>query len=142
MCLRDGKLAQREASSLVPGDVIYIRMGDKTPADILVFFASDCNVDNSSLTGESEPQERSKDNDMNSPLEASNLMFNSTLVVSGEAYGLVIRTGDRTVLGQIACLTAGEETTTSPLTHEINNFVKLIAAIASKCLSDRSFRRD
>jgi sodium/potassium-transporting ATPase subunit alpha len=130
MRLRDGKLAQMEASSLVPGDVIYVRMGDKTPADVLVFSASDCKVDNSSLTGESEPQERVKDNDMQNPLEATNIMFNSTLVVSGEAYGIVIRTGDRTVLGQIANLTAGEEKTTSPLAREIDNFVKMIATIA------------
>lgn len=130
MCLRDGKLAQLGASSLVPGDVVFVRMGDKTPADILVFSSSDCHVDNSSLTGESEPQERTKDNDMENPLEASNLMFNSTLVVSGEAYGIVIRTGDSTVLGQIANLTAGEEKTKSPLAHEIDNFVKMIATIA------------
>jgi sodium/potassium-transporting ATPase subunit alpha len=117
-------------SSLVAADVVFIRMGAKTPADILVFSASDCNVDNSSLTGESEPQERTKDNDMESPLEAANLMFNSTLVVSGEAYGIVIRTGDSTVLGQIARLTAGEEKMTSPLAHEIDKFVKLIATIA------------
>lgn len=130
MCIRNGKLSQLEASSLVPGDVVLVRMGDKNPADILVFSASDCSVDNSSLTGESEPQERTKDNSMSNPLEASNLMFNSTLVVSGEAYGVVIRTGDRTVLGQIAHLTAGEEKMVSPLAREIDNFVRLIATIA------------
>jgi sodium/potassium-transporting ATPase subunit alpha len=128
--MRDGKLAQLEASSLVPGDVVFVRMGDKTPADLLVFSASDCKVDNSSLTGESEPQERTKNNDLPNPLEAENLMFNSTLAVSGEAYGIVIRTGDGTVLGQIAYLTAGEDKMTSPLAHEIDNFVKLIASIA------------
>lgn len=89
MAVRDGKLAQIAASSLVPGDVALVRMGDKTPADLLVYSASDCKVDNSSLTGESEPQERVKDNDARNPLEASNLMFNSTLCVSGEAWGLV-----------------------------------------------------
>jgi sodium/potassium-transporting ATPase subunit alpha len=130
MCLRDGKLARMAAANLVPGDVVLVRMGDKTPADLLVFWSSDCQVDNSSLTGESEPQERLKDNDLGNPLEATNLMFNSTLVVSGEAYGIVIRTGDGTVLGQIARLTAGEEKTTSPLSHEIDNFVKIIATIA------------
>lgn len=130
MCLRDGKLAHIDASSLVPGDVVFVRMGDKTPADIRVFSASDCKVDNSSLTGESEPQERTPQNDMQNPLEAQNIMFNSTLVVSGEAYGVVIRTGDGTVLGQIAHLTAGEEKLKSPLTVEIGNFVKIIATIA------------
>lgn len=130
MCVRDGKLAQLEAAQLVPGDVVFVRMGDKTPADVLVFSASDCKVDNSSLTGESEPQERTPQNDMQNPLEAQNVLFNSTLVVSGEAWGIVIRTGDGTVLGQIAHLTAGEKKVTSPLTVEIGNFVKIIATIA------------
>jgi sodium/potassium-transporting ATPase subunit alpha len=130
ICLRDGKLAQEEASSVVPGDVVYVHMGDKTPADILVFSASDCQVDNSSLTGESEPQGRTKYNNMQNPLEATNLIFSSTLVVSGDAYGIVIRTGDHSVLGQIARLTAGEEKTKTPLSHEIDDFVKMIAAIA------------
>jgi len=130
MCIRDGRLAQIAASSLVPGDIVFTHMGDKTPADLLVFAATDCKVDNSSLTGESEPQERGKDNDMRNPLEATNLMFNSTLVISGEAYGIVIRTGDSTVLGQIAFLTAGEEGMVSPLSREIDTFVKLIATIA------------
>lgn len=130
MGLRNGQLTQLDAGTLVPGDVVFVKMGDKTPADLLVFSASDCKVDNSSLTGESEPQERIKDNDMQNPLEATNLMFNSTLVVSGEAYGVVIRTGDNTVIGQIASLTAGENTTVSPLSREIDNFVKFIASIA------------
>lgn len=130
MCLRDGKLAKIEASSLVPGDIVYVRMGDKNPADILLFSASDCKVDNSSLTGESEPQERTKDNYMSNPMEATNIMFNSTLLISGEAYGIVIRTGDSTVIGEIAFLTAGETKKMSPLAHEINNFVKIIATIA------------
>jgi sodium/potassium-transporting ATPase subunit alpha len=130
MAIRNGQLAQIDARTLVPGDVLFVRMGDKTAADIVVFAASDCKVDNSSLTGESEPQDRTKENDMGNPLEASNLMFNSTLCVSGEAYGIVIRTGDSTVLGQIAYLTAGEEKMKSPLSHEIDKFVQLIATIA------------
>jgi sodium/potassium-transporting ATPase subunit alpha len=130
MCLRHGKLAQEKASCLVPGDIVLVRMGDKTPADILVFSATDCQVDNSSLTGESEPQERKIFNDAQNPLEATNLLFSSTLMVAGEAYGIVIRTGDHTVLGQIARLTAGEEKKETPLSHEIDNFVKMIAAIA------------
>ncbi|KAK0713196.1 hypothetical protein B0T26DRAFT_753337 [Lasiosphaeria miniovina] len=130
LCIRNGQIAQMEAASLIPGDVVFVRMGDKTPADILVFSATDCKVDNSSLTGESEPQDRMAENEMRNPLEATNVMFNSTLVVSGEAYGIVIRTGDGTVLGQIARLTAGEEKLKSPLTVEIGNFVKIIATIA------------
>ncbi|CAG8536756.1 6103_t:CDS:2, partial [Acaulospora colombiana] len=131
--LRERKLMQIQASNLVHGDVVFIKMGDKVPADLFIFAANDMKVDNSSLTGESEPQERKKTNTQKNPLEATNLCFNGTLVVSGEGYGIVIRTGDHTVLGQIAGLTAGEEKNKSPLSQEIDSFVKIIATIAIIC---------
>jgi len=118
------------AANLVPGDVVYVRMGDKIPADFYVFSAGDFKVDNSSLTGEAEPQDRTCHNTYENPLEATNLAFNGTLTVAGEAYGVVIRTGDQTVLGQIANLTQGEAKRESPLSEEINTFVKLISLIA------------
>jgi magnesium-transporting ATPase (P-type) len=64
-------------------------MGDKTPADLIIFSANDLKVDNSSLTGESEPQERRGlvDGSEARPVESENLVFNSTLVVSGEGWG-------------------------------------------------------
>ncbi|KAK3376562.1 hypothetical protein B0T24DRAFT_656487 [Lasiosphaeria ovina] len=121
---------QQKSQALLESFLNMIPAKLPTPADILVFSASDCKVDNSSLTGESEPQDRIAENEMRNPLEATNVMFNSTLVVSGEAYGIIIRTGDGTVLGQIARLTAGEEKLKSPLTVEIGNFVKIIATVA------------
>lgn len=63
-------------------------------------------------------------------MEATNLIFNGTLAVNGEGYGIVIRTGDRTVLGQIAGLTAGEEKGESPMSREIKSFVIAIASVA------------
>lgn len=128
--IRQGKLQPAAAADLVVGDVVFVRMGDKVPADVYVFAASDLKVDNSSLTGESEPQERIPQNEHKNPLEATNLMFNGSLAVSGEGYGIVVRTGDHTVLGQIAGLTAGEDKTISPLAKEIDSFVKIIATIA------------
>ncbi|KAF9105907.1 hypothetical protein BGX27_009400 [Mortierella sp. AM989] len=128
--IRDQKVIQVMASELVLGDVIYARMGDKVPADIMIIGCTDMKIDNSSMTGESDPQELSPHNEHKNPLEASNLAFNGSLVVNGEGYGIVIRTGDNTVLGQIAGMTAGEDSGMSPLTREINNFVKLIATIA------------
>ncbi|KAL1916323.1 uncharacterized protein VTP21DRAFT_5940 [Calcarisporiella thermophila] len=129
-CIREGKLNELPAADLVPGDVVFVRMGDKVPADILIFSCNEMKVDNSSLTGESEPQSRSPQNSHKNPLEAANLAFNGTLVVNGEGYGIVVRTGDNTVLGQIAGLTAGEEKRRSPLGEEIDNFVKFISLLA------------
>ncbi|KAI9592828.1 hypothetical protein BDF19DRAFT_387969 [Syncephalis fuscata] len=129
--IRDSKLNQLPALELVPGDVVFVRMGDKVPADLRIFSASDLKVDNSSLTGESEPQSRIKNNDFKNPLEATNIAFNGTLAVAGEGYGIVIRTGDNTVLGQIAGMTAGEKSSESPLSVEVSRFVKIIASIAA-----------
>ncbi|GJJ69053.1 sodium/potassium-transporting ATPase subunit alpha [Entomortierella parvispora] len=128
--LRDQKVVQITATDLVLGDVVFARMGDKIPADIMIFACTDMKVDNSSLTGETDPQDRNPKNEHNNPLEATNLAFNGSLVVNGEGYGLVIRTGDNTVLGQIAGLTAGEDSGKSPLSQEIDDFVKIIATIA------------
>ncbi|ORY95164.1 hypothetical protein BCR41DRAFT_365216 [Lobosporangium transversale] len=128
--VRDGKSIQVPASDLVLGDIVFARMGDKIPADIMIIGCTDMKVDNSSLTGETDPQDRSPINDQKNPLEARNLAFNGSLVVNGEGYGMVIRTGDNTVLGQIAGLTSGEDSGKSPLTREIDDFVKIIASIA------------
>ncbi|KAJ3221812.1 hypothetical protein HK099_003068 [Clydaea vesicula] len=128
--VRDGNVKQSPASELVPGDIVHVRTGDKIPADIYIFAATDFKVDNSSLTGEAEPQERTNRNTHENPLEATNLAFNGTLAVSGDAYGVVVRTGDSTVLGQIANLTQGESKRESPLSQEITKFVGIISFFA------------
>ncbi|KAG0287811.1 hypothetical protein BGZ97_006987, partial [Linnemannia gamsii] len=128
--VRDGKSVQIPARDLVLGDVVFSRMGDKIPADVMIYACTDMKVDNSSLTGETDPQDRAVINDQKNPLEARNLAFNGSLVVNGEGYGIVIRTGDNTVLGQIAGMTSGEDAGKSPLSREIDDFVKIIASIA------------
>ncbi|KAL8280278.1 hypothetical protein RQP46_007392 [Phenoliferia psychrophenolica] len=130
--VRDGQISTIPAQGLVHGDVVLIRMGDKTPADLYLFAAGSLKVDNSSLTGESEPQERMAvmDGDSAKAAEAKNLVFNSTLVVSGEGWGVVVRTGDHTFIGQIANLTGNESGKKSPLAEEIESFVKKISALA------------
>lgn len=54
-CLRDGKLELIPAKKLVRGDIIEVKLGDRIPADIRIISCEDMKVDNSSLTGESEP---------------------------------------------------------------------------------------
>ncbi|KAJ7443357.1 E1-E2 ATPase-domain-containing protein [Mycena galericulata] len=130
--VRDGAIISIAAADLVKGDVVLLRVGDKTPADLVLFAATDLKVDNSSLTGESEPQERfpAPNGADTRPVEAHNLAFNSTLVVNGEAWGVVVRTGDHTFIGQIASLTGGESGNESPLAVEIGQFVVKVSIIA------------
>ncbi|KAI9360063.1 P-type cation-transporting ATPase [Zopfochytrium polystomum] len=128
--IRNSQTRQLPAAELVPGDLVYVRLGDKIPADLYMFHVADLKVDNSSLTGESDPQERATENTQKNPLEATNLCFNGTLAVSGEGYGIVVATGDSTVLGQIAGLTTAEVKRESPLTLEIERFCKIISFFA------------
>jgi sodium/potassium-transporting ATPase subunit alpha len=81
--IRHGLSRQIPAAELVPGDVVFLKTGDKVPADAFMFNVAELKVDNSSLTGESDPQERMIENNQKNPLEAYNLCFNGTLVVSG-----------------------------------------------------------
>ena len=89
------------------------------PADIRIIKAHSCKVDNSSLTGESEPQTRSPDLTNDNPLETRNLAFFSTNCVEGTAQGIVINTGDRTIMGRIAGLASGLEIGETPIAKEI-----------------------
>ena len=128
--IRNGVIQEVSSTSLVCGDVVQIRAGEKIAADLRLFYTNELKIDNSSITGESEPVEKSTIKGNNNPMEAKNLAFNGNLVVGGEGYGIVIRTGDNTALGQIAKLTVGETKRTSQLTKEIERFVKKMAAIA------------
>lgn len=95
--IRDGQKVQLSTKELVVGDIVDIKGGDRVPADVRIISAMGFKVDNSSLTGESEPQSRSSDCTNENPLETRNLAFFSTSAVEGTAVGIVINTGDRTV---------------------------------------------
>lgn len=105
--IRDGIKDTIPADEVVVGDLVEVGAGDRVPADIRIIFAHQFKVDNSSLTGESEPQSRGTEFVNDNPLEAFNLAFFSTNCIEGTALGIVFNTGDRTVMGRIAGLAAG-----------------------------------
>ena len=117
-------------------------------------------MDNSSLTGESEPQTRTPDFSNDNPLETRNIVFFSTncvegkhllggrrdrnhsvklsqgdikrrlLLLPGTARGVVINTGDRTVMGRIATLASSLEGGKTPIAIEIEHFIHIITGVA------------
>merc|ERR1711994_232963 len=107
-----------------------VKFGDRIPADIRVLEARGFKVDNSSLTGESEPQLRTPDFTNENPLETKNLAFFSTNAVEGTATGIVVNVGDNTVMGRIAGLASGLETGDTPIAKEIAHFIHLITGVA------------
>ncbi|KAL3985494.1 Potassium-transporting ATPase alpha chain 2 [Acanthocheilonema viteae] len=127
---RDGEKQQVHTEELVVGDIVEVKGGDRVPADLRVISASGFKVDNSSLTGESEPQARSPECTNENPLETKNIAFFSTHAVEGSCKGIVIYTGDRTVMGRIAHLASGLDTGKTPIAREIEHFIHLITGVA------------
>ncbi|XP_048450602.1 sodium/potassium-transporting ATPase subunit alpha-3-like, partial [Rhincodon typus] len=130
MVIREGEKTQINAEEVVAGDLVEVKGGDRIPADLRIISAHGCKVDNSSLTGESEPQTRSPDCTNDNPLETRNIAFFSTNCVEGTARGIVIFTGDRTVMGRIATLASGLDTGKTPIAKEIEHFIHIITGVA------------
>lgn len=128
--VREGKKRLIPADQVVIGDLVYCKSGDRVPADIRVIKSESMKVDNSSLTGESDPLTRNSDVGHESPLEARNLAFFSTNCVDGSGYGIAIATGDNTVMGDIAKLVSNIKNEKTPIAKEINRFVKIITVIS------------
>lgn len=135
--IRDGVKDTIPADEVVVGDLVEVGAGDRVPADIRVVYAHQFKVDNSSLTGESEPQSRGLEYVNENPLEAFNLAFFSTNCIEGTALGIVFSTGDRTVMGRIAGLAAGLDVREAPIAKEITHFIHVITAVA--CILGLSF---
>ena len=83
LVVRDGSKQTIKAEELTVGDLVEVKFGDRIPADIRIIEARGFKVDNSSLTGESEPQSRSPEFTHENPLETKNLAFFSTNAVEG-----------------------------------------------------------
>ena len=130
LCIRDGEKLNLKADELTIGDVIEVKFGDRMPADMRVVEARSFKVDNSSLTGESEPQARTPEFTSDNPLETKNLAFFSTNAVEGTAKGIVVNIGDNTVMGRIAGLASGLESGETPIAKEIAHFIHLITGVA------------
>jgi len=130
LAIRDGEKMNVKAEELTIGDVIEVKFGDRLPADMRVVEATNFKVDNSSLTGESEPQTRTPEFTNDNPLETKNLAFFSTNAVEGTAKGIVVNIGDHSVMGRIAGLASGLESGDTPIAKEIAHFIHLITAVA------------
>jgi sodium/potassium-transporting ATPase subunit alpha len=128
--LRDGAEAEVDVQEVVLGDVLILREGDRVAADARLFEAHALRVDQSPLTGESEPQQRNVELASGRPLDARNLVFAGTLVTTGTGMALVHATGDDTELGKIAGTTERTRRVETPISRELGHFVRAVTRIA------------
>jgi len=128
--LRGGKVRDILASELVVGDIILLEEGDKVPADGRLIETNALKVDNSAITGESEPQLRSLECTHPNMLECRNMVFSGTLVQSGNGKAIVFGIGHNTQIGSLATLTQQTSGVDTPIRKELNHFIRVISAIA------------
>ena len=127
---RNGAMKEVSAKELVPGDIVEIPIGCNVPADVVIIKSNEMKVSNASLTGESEELLRVPDKFERNIFESPNVAFFSTACTNGHGVGVVFKTGDNTVIGQIATLAQTAESGETLISKEINRFVKMVAVIA------------
>lgn len=131
--IRDGKEQKILAQDLVIGDLILLEEGDKISADARLIESSDLQVDQSTLTGESNPVRKTKDAILKDELtrsETPNLIFAGTNVSEGNGKAIVMEIGMRTEFGKIADLTQNMEVEDSPLQKEMDRLTKQVSMMA------------
>ncbi|GAA0881137.1 cation-translocating P-type ATPase [Algoriphagus jejuensis] len=127
--IRDGQTISLPSKALVPGDMILLEAGNMVPADARLIETFSFKIDESSLTGESVPIDKSSgpiSAENLSPGDQLNIAFKGTLVTNGRATGLVIGTGMKTEIGKIAGLLQ-ENPPITPLQQRMARFGKVIS---------------
>ncbi|XP_044272332.1 sodium/potassium-transporting ATPase subunit alpha-like isoform X1 [Tribolium madens] len=128
--IRDGERRVIPSEDVVIGDLVELKAGEWIPADVRVIKCQALKVDNSAITGESNPQSRSSELSDPLALESPNLAFFSTCAVEGSGMGVVIKRADDTLIGAIANLATSLEKGQTPIRREINYFIKFITVLA------------
>ena len=114
--LRDGRWCEQEASILVPGDIISVKLGDIIPADARLLEGDPLKVDQSALTGESLPVTKNPGDEV----------FSGSTCKQGEIEAVVIATGVHTFFGKAAHLVDS--------TNQVGHFQKVLTAIGNFCI--------
>jgi calcium-translocating P-type ATPase len=131
--LRDGVQKEMDTAELVPGDVILLQLGSIVPADARLFSSTNLQVDESALTGESEPSEKNSDILLQGsvPLgDQLNMVFSGCHVTSGHGVAIVTATGMHSEMGKIAGYLNNSQKIKTPLQRRLERVAKSISMVA------------
>lgn len=128
---RNDKIIVINTKELVPGDIIYLESGETVPADIRILSCENLKVDESALTGESVPVQKSSDVLKESLIiqEQKNMLFLGTNIINGKCTGIVVSTGKNSELGKIALSLNEIDRIETPLQLKIKELSKKITLI-------------
>lgn len=127
---RDNRLTDLEIKYLVPGDMVYLTAGDKVPADGYIFQSPGFSVDESMLTGESNPVSKLEIPEQLSKISDKNILRKGTLITQGEGLFFVEATGLHTEYGRLGSLLEEIKKESTPLQKKIYRLVRGIAVVA------------
>ena len=128
---RNSKILIINTKELVPGDIIYLESGETVPADIRILSCENLKVDESALTGESIPVQKSADILKENLIlqEQKNMLFLGTNITNGKCTGIVVSTGKNTEIGKIALSLNEIDSIETPLQLKIKELSKKITFI-------------
>lgn len=124
--VRNGSVNMLESRLLVPGDICLFEAGDVVTADCKLLTAEGFFVNQSALTGESVPVEKTVSAKRD---KSANIIFSGSLVTKGRCYAQVQSTGTRTELGKIAGMLAHSESSLTPLQQKLKQLSKVIGVV-------------
>jgi len=129
--VRDGRPRRVPSEDVVPGDLVLVEAGDKIPADLRLAHADEVRVDESTLTGESQPVRKDEVvlPDETPVADRRNVLYSGTLVTGGSAAGLAMATGAETELGRIHRLVGRAQVLDTPLTTKLARFSRLLTVV-------------
>lgn len=131
--IRNGSLQVIPSKELVPGDVVVLETGDYVPADIRLTESFNLKVQESALTGESVPVEKTTDtiNEEKAGIgDRVNMMFSSSLITYGRGKGIVVETGMNTEVGKIADMISSTTDSETPLQAKLDKLGKTLGIAA------------
>jgi len=137
---REGHSQRIKATELVVGDVVLLNAGDRVPADLRLLEAMELRVDQSSLTGESQPVGKDalwlpEQGAKTAPAERANMLFMGSPVLWGRGEGLVTAVGDDTQTGHIARMLQDTESKQTPLQKRLAELSRILSfAVLGICL--------
>ncbi len=128
---RDGKRMVIPAAQLVRGDLVFLEAGDRVPADIALTSARGVLAEESALTGESAPVEKTSGNaaHTDNSLNLKNVAYGGTVITKGTAEGIVIAVGTSSQMGKISGMLSEIEEEETPLQKRLGELGRVIAVI-------------
>ena len=132
--IRNGKKADIPTKNVVTGDLLVLKQGDRVPADGRLVQFSNLEVNESSLTGESEPVRKTQEGTALKKEDISigekhNMVFYGTFVTTGNATAIAVKTGKDTEIGKISRGLEEAGTSDIPIRQKMNNFGKWLGLI-------------